>query len=218
MTNFTVKKINKENSLGQLLSEARLANHFKIEDLSKRLNIRKEYLTALEDDRHDLLPSGIYGRNFLKRYASFLKIDSKIITQAEKEMKGQEKDDPFSKKVIRKNHLIAFPKIIRNLLLAFAVLICSLYLAFYARKIVTPPKLIIEQPAGNMLTTEKNLTISGITESEAELRINNELVLNNNDGLFSQEVNLKKGLNNITISAKKKYSKENIITRQILVE
>jgi hypothetical protein len=60
--------------------------------------------------------------------------------------------------------------------------------------------------------------VVGETEAEAELKINGEMILSNNNGNFSQTINLKSGLNNIIISTKKKYSQENIIIKQVLVE
>ena len=48
--------------------------------------------------------------------------------------------------------------------------------------------------------------------------INGETILNTSRGDFSTSINLKKGVNNIVIKAKKKYSGEALILRQILVE
>lgn len=89
---------------------------------------------------------------------------------------------------------------------------------FYFQKIISAPKLTIIYPEKNLLTKETAIEIKGQTEKEAEVKINGELILNNNNGNFSQTINLKKGLNTITINAQKKYSKESSVTRQILVE
>ena len=58
----------------------------------------------------------------------------------------------------------------------------------------------------------------GQSETEAEVKINGELILMDEDGNFSKLINLKKGVNPLEISAKKKYSRENLIIRQVLVE
>jgi len=68
------------------------------------------------------------------------------------------------------------------------------------------------------MTAALSITVDGQTEPEAEIKINDEIILNNHNGYFSQTINLKKGLNNIVITAKKKYSQEITVTRQILVE
>ena len=53
--------------------------------------------------------------------------------------------------------------------------------------------------------------------AKMEITINEEFVLINPDGSFSKEINLKNGLNAIVITAKKKYSRQNNIIRNILV-
>jgi hypothetical protein len=97
-------------------------------------------------------------------------------------------------------------------------LACLAYLGFYLKRIVSAPDLTVWEPAGNLKTTSTVWEINGQSEPEAEIRINGEEVLSAKNGDFSLLVNLKKGLNNITISAKKKHSSEAIIERQILVE
>jgi len=219
MSFFTPKKLAPDSNWGEELRQARRFKNLKIEEVAKRLHIRGEYLTALEEGRLDRLPAGLYGKNFLKEYAAFLGLN---VEESLKKLRGradlETAHDPFSQKIIKKKEFIAFPKIVRGLLIGLGLLICFLYLIFYFKKIVVAPQLEIYSPAQNMLTTETSLLISGRVEKEAEVKINGETVLNNHNGVFSQTINLKKGLNNIVISAKKKYSREKTVVRQILVE
>ena len=62
------------------------------------------------------------------------------------------------------------------------------------------------------------MVIKGQTKPEVQLTINNELVLLDENGSFSQTINLINGLNNLEISAKKKHSKTKIIEIAILRE
>ncbi|MFA6194573.1 MAG: helix-turn-helix domain-containing protein [Patescibacteria group bacterium] len=219
MIAFTPKKLALEDTVGEKLRRARRALNLNIEPIARKLKIRAEYLMAMEDERFDKLPAGLYGKNFLREYASFLGLKPKeLIKDLDEKIFGEENVNPFSQKVLKSHRLLVWPKIIKNVLTSGAVLICFLYLIFYFKNIVTAPDLTIIQPDKNILTSANSMTISGQTELEAEVRINGEIVLNNNKGIFSQTINLKKGLNSITISAKKKYSREQSITRQILVE
>jgi len=216
MTAFIPKQLPLDETLGEKLRQARSLRKLKIEDAARILNIRPEYLTALEEERWDRLPAGLYGRNFLKQYARLLRLNPKdLLGQAEATAVAA---DPFSQKIVRKNKFIIFPRIVRNSVIVAAVLACLLYLVGYFQKVVLPPALAISAPAQNLLSSENSITVSGRTEPEAEVRINGEIILNNHDGNFSQTINLKKGLNNIIISAKKKYSQSRTLTRQILVE
>lgn len=219
MTAFIPKKIVTTESWGKKLSQARCQKNLSLNDVAKKINIRPEYLNALEEERFEKLPAGLYGKNFIKEYASFLGLNtSDILKDWDEQVLSGSPDDPFSRKILAKHKFIIFPKLIRNLLIVGSIAICFLYLIFYFKKIVLPPSLIITQPVSNLAIKGSNILIAGETEAEAEVRINGEIVLNNNNGLFSQTINLKKGLNNIVIKAKKKYSQEETISRQILVE
>jgi len=219
MTYFTPKKLPLEETSGEKLRQARCYKNLKIEDIAKKINIRAEYLIALEEENLDKLPAGLYGKNFLKEYARFLGLKPRdLLKNWSEQTGGDNREDPFSQKIVKKNKFIIFPKIIKNALIIAAVLICFLYLVFYFKKVILSPELIITQPDKNLLITSNFITVSGQTEPEAEVKINDEIVLNNHNGYFSQTVNLKKGLNNLIITAKKKYSQEKTVTRQILVE
>ncbi len=78
--------------------------------------------------------------------------------------------------------------------------------------------MIIYYPKEDISTSNHNINIKGKTEETAEVEINNEKILLEKGGNFNLNINLKKGINTITIISQKKYSKKNIIKRQIILE
>lgn len=218
MPAFTPKKLPLEETVGEKLRLSRHYKNLKIEDIAKILNIRIEYLIALEEERFDKLPTGLYGKNFLKQYSVFLGLKPTELLADWERQSTNNKEDPFSQKIVKSHRFIIFPKIIKNILIISIVLICFLYLIFYFRNIISPPQLLIIQPTKNLLTSDNSLLVSGWTDPKAEITINNENILNHRNGHFSRIVNLKKGLNNLIIKAKKKYSQARVITREILVK
>jgi cytoskeletal protein RodZ len=216
---FTPKRLVGIESFGEKLRQARRFKNLKLEDVAKKINISAKYLNALEEENYENLPSGLYRKNFLKEYARYLGLNNSELTKKLVEnSEANSLNNPFSQKIVKKSRFLVFPKIIRNSLIALGVFICFLYLFLYFQKTISAPKLIVTRPEKNILIKETSIDIKGETEKEAEVKINGELVLNNNNGLFFQTVNLKKGLNTIIIEAQKKYSRANSITRQILVE
>jgi cytoskeletal protein RodZ len=220
MTEFTRKPLSYSHGLGARLKAARELRQMNIEAAASRLNIRLEYLIAIEEDRFDHLPAGLYSKNYIKEYAALVGLPANEIKKWLNENLEaiNQTNDPFSQKVVRRQEFIVFPKLIKNLILIFVFLACLLYLGFYFKKIIFPPQLVVYQPDKNLKISENFIEIKGTTEPEAELNINGETILNTNQGNFSTVVNLKKGVNNIVITAKKKYSGEASILRQILVE
>ena len=219
MTEFVKKSLN-HHGLGFRLKEVREQKLLSPKMVAQKLNINLQYLLDIESDRFDRLPAGLYSKNYIREYAKLLGFPPAEIKKWLKQNLEQinENSDPFSQKVLSRKQFIAFPRLTKNILLSLLFLACLLYLGLYFKKIVFPPKLEIYQPDRNLKISENFIEIRGKTEAEAEVQINGETVLNNNNGYFSTNINLKKGVNNILIKAQKKYSSENTVLRQILVE
>jgi len=222
MTNFTAHRVLSEyKTIGDQLRLARLEKGWTIIKVAARLKVKPEYIRALEEEDYKKIPSGLYGKIFLKKYVIFLGLDYKSIVRnfvKDRQSLYHNEPDIFSKKVVARSQLAIFPKIFRNSLIALVIIICFLYLGFYLKKITSPPFLTITAPAINQVQTEFTANVSGETELESEVYINGQMILIDRQGKFFQEISLKKGVNIIVIKAKKKYSREKSLTRQILVE
>jgi len=92
------------------------------------------------------------------------------------------------------------------------------YLGFEINKIITPPDLTVLKPVDNLLSEELNVEILGIVEEGAILTINGSEVMYEENGRFEEMVDLRPGLNEIKIAARKKHSRENVVYRRIIVE
>lgn len=218
MVPFIPKKIINEISLGEELRRARQNKNLDIDEVANKLKIRRSYLISLEAENIDALPSGLYGKNFLKKYADFLEVDPVLTANFLNSWQENENLNPFSQKVLERKKFLIFPKIIRNILLIIVILSGIFYLIFYFNKITTPPELVVNKPDKNMVLQESEIMIKGWSDKEAEIKINGELILSDNDGNFSKLISLKSGINTLEVSAKRKYSRESTIIRQILVE
>jgi hypothetical protein len=78
--------------------------------------------------------------------------------------------------------------------------------------------LKIVEPANSVIINDFVIDVIGETEVGAEVKINGKMIFLNKDGYFRETISLQKGLNLIKITAKKKYSEEKIIYRQIMVD
>jgi cytoskeleton protein RodZ len=64
--------------IGESLREARTRRGLTPADVHKAIRIRERYLTALEEERWEMLPGEAYVRGFLKTYADFLGLDGNL--------------------------------------------------------------------------------------------------------------------------------------------
>jgi cytoskeleton protein RodZ len=64
--------------IGSSLREARIRRGVELAQVEAKTHIRTRYLTALEDERFDLLPGAAYARGFLRTYADYLELDAEL--------------------------------------------------------------------------------------------------------------------------------------------
>lgn len=67
--------------IGETLREERLSRGLTHEYVSQIIKIRPEFLAALEEENLSALPGNFYAKNFLRRYADFLDLDSSSLVQ-----------------------------------------------------------------------------------------------------------------------------------------
>ena len=138
MTEFTKKSLGGSHGLGARLKAARELRQINPEVAARRLNIRLEYLLAIEEDRFGALPAGLYSKNYIKEYAALVGLPATEIKKwlSENLEIINENNDPFSQKIVRRQEFMVFPKLIKNLALILVFVACLLYLGFYFKKIV----------------------------------------------------------------------------------
>lgn len=225
MNNFEEKEIFNARTLGDKLRQAREEEGITLEAAEKAIQIRAEYLRYLEEGWYKKLPGEIYIRNFLTTYAKLLHLNPKrVIDLFEEEKKIYQKVNPLKRhpesgKSIVPTHPFLNPQFIRNGLVVLLVLILFFYLGLEINKIISPPLLVIENPSeDNVVTTERSIEITGVTEKESKVLINGQEVSENQDGHFQATIDLREGINVLKISAEKKHSKANIVYKNIKVE
>lgn len=210
-----------EETVAEQLRRSRQSSGLKLEEASKRLKIKIAYLDALEKGRYDLLPSGVYGRNFLREYAGFLGLDSyQLLSQFSREVrvKSTSTGELFDRQVVSKRYLLALPQLLRNAIIGVLIVACLIYLGFLLKRIFEPPFLVVNFPPDNFTTSDIRLVINGQSEAETEITINGQGVLADNQGKFEREIYLQSGINRITVVSEKKYSRPATVTKQVLVK
>lgn len=209
-------------SVAEQLNKARQGKKLKLKDAAKKLNINYKYLKALEKGEYNKLPAGIYGKNFLREYAIFLGLDyNSLIKTFEQEInfyKNPAQQKLFAKQRVKKCEFLAVPKIVKDIIVVAVTVIFFVYLGFSLKKVISPPSLLIYSPINDTITKEKSISVIGQTDAEASVIINGEQVLSDMNGEFFKIVNLKDGINKITVTARKKYGRDNTVVRQVLVK
>ncbi len=84
-----------------MLKQARIDSGYSLEEIEKKIKVRKKYLRLLEEENFEAIPGEVYAKGYLKLYADFLKIksmDNVFFDQSPvKERKNLPRDDKKKK-------------------------------------------------------------------------------------------------------------------------
>ena len=81
--------------IGASLREARTRRGLSLDDVTAGLRIRERYVTALEEERWELLPGEAYSKGFLRMYAEFLGLDGGLYVDEYNERVAAHQEEAF---------------------------------------------------------------------------------------------------------------------------
>jgi len=205
-------------SFKEILIDAIEHKGISLAKLSETSRVPERYLEFLIREEYNELPSFPYLHGYIIRLSNALDLNGKLLWEVfkrESEIKTSGKDD-----ILPKNRFAIQPtnnsKIIISVFLSLIVLI---YLVFRFDTLFGKPKISLFEPTQEISTVfSKTFTISGTTDPENKLTINNELLDISQNGFFQKDVLLQEGINNFEIKAKKFLGRESSIKRQILFQ
>jgi len=224
MKSSTIQKKTIETESDDLINQlvrAREERGLSLDKAAADTRINKKYLLALEKGELEKLPTGLYGKNYLKEYAYYLNLDVDEIVERFNENQRSTKAKVnyfFGHQVVQNKITFSFNKLSKGFVVLLVIIACVGYLMYYIKNISAAPHLEVYYPAENINTTENSIIVDGKVETDVEVRINHELVLVDQIGNFKKKISLSNGKNTIYITARKKHGQEAVVTRYIIVD
>lgn len=206
--------------VGQKLHETRIQKSLTLEEIAQKTKIRPEFLTAIEKGEYEKLPSAAYAQGFIRNYASLLGLSQKEILPLFRREFDKKKAYKVLPDGLTQND--GFPLTIVRIRQSFIILTLTSiallgYLGFQYRSMFFSPMLTVDSPKQNAQTKDE-ITVSGKTDPNAIVLINNEPVLPNNNGEFRKNITLFPGKTSIILKAKNRFGKETVLQRNIDVK
>ncbi len=115
------------SSINEKLKAKRLENNISIEKIASELNIRKQYLIAIEEEDYSLTPGKVYTEGYIKLYANHLGIDFDPDAEYIKCAKFRNSASHLNKPYIESNHPSQFYMLMSIVAIVFLSYIWSLY-------------------------------------------------------------------------------------------
>ncbi len=213
MVRFTTKKID-SLTLGERMKKLREQRRLSLAEISKSTRIQVKYLEYLEEGMYLKLPADVYVKGFLHSYAVFMGLNEVTLFKQYAREKGIHKnikkigETEAKRAPINFSSFVVTPKVIIVSVVLLLVVGSFLYLYSEVNNFVSAPRLIIIKPGDGSSTDGSSTHVTGIAEKDAFVFINDQPVLVNEKGEFSEDVGLKSGLNIITVKARSKFDKE----------
>lgn len=218
---FTRRPLSGPDTLGERFRQLREERHLSLEQISKAIDVPAKYLAAIESSQYEQLPGLVYARNFVRKYAAFVSLpEAAVLEKFEQEFQvisGRRSESP--RLVQRAN--TEFPWYIRHgrfLIAAVVIFIVGGYLIAQVVHLIRPPMLEVIAPATDISTTATTIVVSGRTEAGVEVKINNQQTDVASDGVFTDRIDLQLGLNELKVTASRKYSQPAVVIRRVLLE
>ncbi|MGB6881883.1 MAG: helix-turn-helix domain-containing protein [Microgenomates group bacterium] len=204
-------------TIGEYLKEARAKKRYSQEKIAEETKIKKEFISSMEKENWELLPEFPVIVGFVKQISKFLKVDER---QAVALLRRD-----YPPKVLPVNPKPDVSKKFRwrprtTFIVGITIVIMMVlgYLGFQYSRFISPPKLVVDQPQEEEVVKERILIVSGKTDLDATIRINNQPVLVDEDGDFETEIEIFEGTEEIIVKAVSRSGKDAIIRRKIKPE
>ncbi len=219
MTVFCYKKIDPAIRLGERLRRQREALGLDISSASIHTHLAAKYITAIESGHFLELPKARgYRLAYIREYATSLGLSTlDCVDQFSREDGLEGTKQILPPRSIKWSPFVSITVFIRTFLMAGAALAFAGYLAWQVHGILVPPQLSVYTPSDGSIINQPTTIVEGQTEKEAQLTVNGQPVMVNDQGQFEATIDLSQGLNTIAIVATKKHGKTTTVTRHIVV-
>ena len=179
-----------------ILQTARLDKDLTIDEIAKKTKIPAKYLQAFETEEKKNFPQEPYCSLMVKDYALFLGLNANyVLSLFLRDFDVKNKPSKF-----RKDKFCFTPQLTFIIAIYAGIVLFIAYLVFEYFQFNSPPPLKINWP--NQPVTSETVEISGITSDDATIRINDDLIIVDQDGHFAKSIKFPPKDNKIIIEAK----------------
>jgi cytoskeletal protein RodZ len=207
--------MSEKKDLPELLKDLVTARGLSAEKLALSTNIPRRFINALLEGKYSDLPSKPYIRGYLIKIASILETDPEVLLQSysnstELPTSGKKDNLPTNR--------FALKSFNRNRgLVAVGVIIILLLVVFVLRfnNIIGAPKITVDIPA---VTSQNPLHVTGKVNPGDRLTVNGEAAYPADDGSFTKDILLERGLNSIEFDIKHFLGRETKVMKQVIYE
>jgi cytoskeletal protein RodZ len=215
-TLFKTKAV-KIDTLGEYLASVRKQLNYDVKTVSQMTQIRASYLESLEAGEYEKLPAEVYILGFLKSLANLYRVKEKILIDQYEKERGFDAG-PTAAMEESSTRWSVTPRRLVVVTSVTVALAAAAYVGIQINSVLAPPFLEVSEPSSDISVMDSSIVVSGRGEVGAEIFLNNQQVLADANGEFTENISLSNGLNVIEVLEKNKFGKVSRVTRQVTAQ
>jgi cytoskeletal protein RodZ len=204
-------------TIGTLLKDARLKKRYSLIKVENATRIKKDFIEAVEDEDWKSLPEFPVVVGFVKNIAHFLDLSERS-TVALLRRDYPPHNLPINPKPDVGQKFTWNPKLTFIVGISVVILVLVTYLGFQYSKFLAPPRLEVFEPKDGQVVTESLVGVSGRTDGDAAIKVNNQPIITNDNGEFNIKIQIYEGTTEISVKATSRSGKETVVKRMIKPE
>jgi cytoskeletal protein RodZ len=204
-------------TIGNLLHDARVQKKYSLEKLENITKIKKEFISNIENEKWIELPEFPVTQGFIISVAKTLGLNSGRVKATLRRDYPPKSLDINPKPDVEKGFKWS-PKFTYVAIVALSTLLVLGYLTYQYFNFIKVPELEVYEPKDETVVRGTSLLVSGKTDEDAVVYVNNQPALVADNGNFETTIEIFAGTNEIEIKAKSRYGKESVIRRKIVPE
>lgn len=205
---------------GQKLKEQRLTKGLTIEEVSKETKIKASYVSAIEKGEYQKLPPSTYIQGFVRNYAKYLDLsEQEILALFRREFDEEKTFKILPEGLVKEDFPLHRLRVAdtAKIIILLAIILLGYILFQYRYAIISPPLEVLAPTEGAVISS-RTITVSGKTDPNATVFVNNDNVSLDSDGNFKKSINVFPGKTIIRVKAINYFGKEKILERNIEVK
>jgi hypothetical protein len=208
-------------SVGKLLRSQREKRKLALDEVYKNIKIHPKYIRALENDDYSVFEGKVHAKGFLKIYSQYLGLDLAEVMalwrrEYEAGFESSKEEKLFQIKSLEGPKFVLTPVMILTVAISLLVVLFFGYLFYQYQTYTGNPFLEVYYPENNLMTTSDILDITGKSDLDSDVFINNQKVVLNPNGGFAVSIRLKEGINTLSITSINKLNKKSEEIRTVI--
>lgn len=209
-------------TVGDVLKSERERKFYTLLEIEEATKIKKELLEALEKGEYHKLPPPTFTQGFIKNYGKFLGLNPEKLLAIFRREFSEGKNPPrilesFSNPIDKKRLKITPTNVLVSVTFTL-IMIFFIYLWFQYRSLVGSPMLEVDQPTDQSNAASNEIIISGRTDPESKVSINDQEIAVLENGKFSQQIKISENVSKIVIIAASRSGKQTKIERTVFLK